>query len=378
MIRLKWAVVVAACLLVAPTSSVTAGGNQASILWRHGNLFPWEAASYDTRHRSSEERAQMLEKLGFRHYVYLGSADPFGPDSDVNASQQNIDEEIEAMQRHGIDILAWYFWINADDPGAVPVLQSTLESFKRHHIHPDIWITNSYAYRPKSAKEWDERARGRLPSGVSWPRTKEEYENLPPDTQALMIQIADEVETANTPKTDQEQQQRVQQEAKRIAAIVRFVTPYGCRVDIYNHRGWFGMIDNELAILKQLDHMAVRGVGMVYNFAHSRDEQHDDSTQFVTLWPKIMSRVTTVNIAGLSGVEDVGYPSQGTQELAMMRIIDKSGWWGPIGVLVLWKPADTELVLRNDLAGLDWVAAELRNPGSAGSPPNLSEEPRSP
>jgi hypothetical protein len=357
-------------LLSAEAPADEAAANQGS-LWKHDNLFAWEVANYDTKKRSPEQRARMLERLGFKHYVYLGSADPLDPSTDVNVSQQNVDEEIEAMQRHQIDIVAWYFWVNTDDPSDVPLVTSTLQSFKRHHMHPDIWVTNSYAYLPKTPEEWEARARGRLPSGVSWPRTAKEYESLPETTQALLAQIYEEVEAASFPKTPQEQQQRVELEEARIRAFVQLAAPYGCRVSIYNHRGWFGMIENELAILARLDQMGVKNVGMVYNFAHSRDKKHDDSVHFATLWRQVKPHVTALNISGLSRVEDVVFPSQGDRELSMMRVVTQSGWKGPVGVLVLWKPADTEVVLRNALRGLDWAAAEIREPGSGGARPSL-------
>src|SRR5262245_37975020 len=60
-------------------------------------------------------------------------------------SQLNIDAEIEAMQRSGIDVRAWYFWVNTEDPENDPNVKKTLESFKRHNIHPQIWVPQSFA-----------------------------------------------------------------------------------------------------------------------------------------------------------------------------------------------------------------------------------------
>jgi len=353
--------------------AVEPAANQESI-WNHDNLFAWEVANYDTKKRSPDERARMLERLGFKHYVYLGSADPIEPAADVNVTQQNVDEEIEAMLRHHIDILAWYFWVNSNEPADVPLVTSTLQSFSRHHINPDIWVTNSYAYLPKSPREWEARVRGRLPRAVVWPRTANEYQSLPRTTQQIVAQVAEEIEADNEPKTPQEQRQRVDLEASRIRAFVRLAAPYGCRVNIYNHRGWFGMIENELAILARLNEMGIKNVGMVYNFGHSRDLKHDDSAHFAMLWPQIKDYVTAVNITGLSGVEEVVFPSQGDRELGMMRTIEQSGWRGPVGVLVLWKTADTEIVLRRALKGLDWTAAELHRSGSGGPRPLLGSD----
>lgn len=65
---------------------------------------------------------------------------------------------------------------------------------------------------------------------------------------------------------------------------------------------------------------------------------------------------------------DIIYPSQGDRELAMMRTIQESGWRGPIG-LIAEKGGDAEITLRNYLVGLDWLSAELKQPGSAGPKP---------
>jgi hypothetical protein len=62
------------------------------------------------------------------------------------------------------------------------------------------------------------------------------------------------------------------------------------------------------------------------------------------------------------------YPSQGIHELEMMRTIQESGWRGPIG-LIAEKGGDAEITLGNYIKGLDWLAAELKQPGSGGPPP---------
>ena len=169
-------------------------------------------------------------------------------------------------------------------------------------------------------------------------------------------------------KTPPEQAEEVRQEADRINALVKLAAPYGSRVELYNHNGWFGMLDNQLAIIARLKELGVAGVGMVYNFSHARDEFHDDTVNFPPLWRKIQPYVVAVNITGTT-MDGAGiYPSQGDRELGMMRTIQESGWTGPVG-LIAEKGGDAEITLRNDLAGLDWLAAELKRPGSGGPRP---------
>jgi len=55
----------------------------------------------------------------------------------------------------------------------------------------------------------------------------------------------------------------------------------------------------------------------------------------------------------------------------MMKVVQNSGWRGPVGLLVLWKPDDTEVVLNNAQLGVDWIAAELQSPSSGGLRPTF-------
>jgi hypothetical protein len=107
---------------------------------------------------------------------------------------------------------------------------------------------------------------------------------------------------------------------------------------------------------------------MVYNFSHARDGFHDDSKNFPQLWKKMRDHVVAVNVTGMRTDEDVVYPSQGDSELEMLRTIQESGWRGPIG-LVAEKGGDAEVTLGNYMVGLDWLAAELKQPGSGGPRP---------
>ena len=66
-------------------------------LWSHGNLFAWCASvPFDSKQRNSEDRAVMLQKLGFNKFAYNWR----GP------AVLTFDAEIEAMQKHRIEIIA--------------------------------------------------------------------------------------------------------------------------------------------------------------------------------------------------------------------------------------------------------------------------------
>jgi hypothetical protein len=323
------------CALSVWTSAKSGGrlGRPAGeSLWSHANLVAWCVVPFDARNRGPEERAQMLTKLGFTKFAY-----DWRP-----VHVPTFDEEIEALKRHGIDLLAWWFPLDAGDLAA----KATLDLFKRHDVHPQLWFM-----LPR--KEADAPAPTNRPSKMTPEESRQAY------LQTLRQDLA---------VTPQQQVARVKQEADRVNALVKLAAPYGCKVELYNHNGWSGMMENQLAVIQRLRELGVTDVGMVYNFSHARDEFHDDTANFAALWRKIKPYVVVVNITGTCMDGTSIYLSQGDRELEMMRSIQDSGWRGPIG-LIAEKGGDAEITLQNNLAGLDWLAAELKRAGSGGSRP---------
>jgi hypothetical protein len=346
-----------------------ADSQPSASIWSPNNLIAWEIAPCDVAKRSSEQRAQMLARLGFRYYAYIASTVPWNLKNDINVSQHDVDGEIQAMQRHGIRVLAWYLWINNDDPAEDPSVKSTLAVFRRYHIHPDIWIAQSFAYYPKSVNEWA-RLMPRQYAKWAWPNVSGCLDGFSAlgesDSRAATSaygRAITQLELGNFPKTRRAARERIEAEALRIGKLAKIAAAYGCRVDIYNHHGWFGVVDNELAIVRQLKRMGVMDVGLVYNFAHSRDALHDDAKDFPRLWARMRSHVVAINVAGLSGFDDVVIPSKGDRELAMMRVIKASGWKGPVGVIGALGPGDAEINLEENVAGLKLMASELTRAG---------------
>jgi sugar phosphate isomerase/epimerase len=301
----------AALLLVgAPGPSGAGVPSPEGSLWAHDNLVAWCVVPFDAAKRGPEARARMLSGLGFRAFAYDWR------EKDV----PTFDDEIDSLQRHGIQLFAWWYPFDADQPLA----KETLEVLRRHRVQPQLWV----ALAP-----------------IGEPRTAE-----------------------GLPKTPEEQERRLADAARRIEALVRLAQPYGCPVELYNHNGWFGLVENEEAVIERLERTGVHGVGMVYNFSHARDGLHDDSRDFAAVWSRIRTHVVAVNVTGMHWEGQHVYPSQGDSELAMMRVIESSGWRGKVG-LIAEKGGDAEVTLRDYITGLDWLAAELRQPGSGGPPP---------
>jgi hypothetical protein len=65
----------------------------------------------------------------------------------------------------------------------------------------------------------------------------------------------------------------------------------------------------------------------------------------------------------------VRYIGSDESELAMIRVVETSGWRGPIGVIHERPTVDAAEGIRGNLQGLEWVQKELRQPGSGGPKP---------
>ncbi len=213
-----------------------------------------------------------------------------------------FDAEVDAMKGHDVTIRAWWFPTDAN----APVAKTILEVCKRHGIHPQLWVMGGG-----------------------------------PET-----------------KTPEEQAQRVEKESDRIERLVRLATPYGCKLELYSHNGWFGHTDNEIAVIERLRQKGIDGVGMVYNFSHG----HWDIDDFPAKWIRMQPYVVAVNVSGMVKSQKLIPPSQGDFELGMLRVIQQSGWVGPIG-LIAEQGGNAEVTLGNDLRGLEWLSKELAHPG---------------
>jgi len=281
----------------APTGRATVNTSQPGLFDRR-NLTAWCVVPFDARKRGPEERAEMLQRLGFKNFAYDWRS------KDV----PSFDAEVEALHQHGINLAAWWFPTEAGDPNA----QVILDVIKRHGIHPQLWVMGS----------------------------------------------------GGPTKTEAEQMQRTEQEAERIRQIVALAAPCACKVELYNHNGWFGQPDNEVAVIERLKQKGVSGVGMVYNFSHG----HGDVADFPAIWKRIEHYVVAVNVSGMETSGRLIPPSQGDKELGMLRTIQQSGWRGPIG-LIAEQGGDAEVTLGNNLRGLDWLGKEIEHPGSGGERP---------
>lgn len=89
-------------------------------------LLAWCIVPFDSHHRAPRARAEMLNRLGLKAYVY-------------DWRQQHIpefEEEIQEMLAHDIEIFGWWMPRQVDE-----TCQTMLRLFARYRIKPQLWIT---------------------------------------------------------------------------------------------------------------------------------------------------------------------------------------------------------------------------------------------
>lgn len=216
-----------------------------------------------------------------------------------------FDAEIAALKKHGIELTAWWFPTSMNDEARL-----IIEVCRRHQVSPQLWVTG-----------------GGAPT-----------------------------------KSEEEQAARVEAEAKRIAEIAVAAKTIGSTVGLYNHGGWFGEPENQIAIIERLKRDGLTNVGIVYNQHHG----HDHLDRFAELLATMKPYLLVVNLNGMrSGGDKSGKKilplGAGDLDAKLLTIIRDSGWSGPVGILN-HTDEDAEARLKLNLDGLTDVLATIQQP----------------
>jgi putative heme-binding domain-containing protein len=219
-----------------------------------------------------------------------------------------FEAEVAALKRHDIELTAWWFPTQLNDEA-----RGILAILKRHNIKTQLWVMG-----------------GGEPT-----------------------------------KTEDEQLARVTAEAARIRPLAEEAAKIGCRVGLYNHGGWFGEPENQIAII---DELKLSNVGIVYNLHHG----HEHLDRFPKLLQRMLPYLYALNLNGMMrdgarrGLQILPL-GQGELDLELLKTIRDSGYHGPIGILGHTQD-DAEARLRDNLEGLDWLVKQLDG-HPAGQPP---------
>ena len=156
--------------------------------------------------------------------------------------------------------------------------------------------------------------------------------------------------TLPSPKADT-QEARVEAAAKAMLPLVERTKKLGCKLGLYNHGGWGGEPVNLVTVCKYLPkHHDAKHVGIVYNLHHGHGHIADFKESLKLMQPYL-------HCLNLHGMNEGAQPKilslgRGQHEAAMIAIIRKSGYSGPIGILDHRNDTDTEIALRENLEGL--------------------------
>jgi sugar phosphate isomerase/epimerase len=156
------------------------------------------------------------------------------------------------------------------------------------------------------------------------------------------------------PGTDQAA--KVQAAAQLLRPVAEAAAKRGCQVALYNHGGWPGEPENQLAVLAALK---LPNVGLVYNQHHG----HDHLDRFPELLKAMKPHLLALNLNGM--VKDGEKRGQkilplgaGDLDADLLKVIRDSGYTGPIGILGHTQD-DAADRLADNLAGLAWLKAKL-------------------
>lgn len=239
--------------------------SETSSIYAKQNLIAWCIVPFDSENRGPEERAKMLKDLGITKLAY-DWRDEHIP---------TFDQELQTLKKHDIDLQA--FWLaSGPDPANDKNLKIILDALERNNVQTQLWAMFG-----------------------GW----EGFDEL-------------------------NQQEKVETAAETVAYVAKSLDSIGSSLGLYNHGGWFGEPENQVAII---EHLKMDNIGIVYNFSHAETQ----ANRFEEFYPKILPHLYAINITGLKG----GYPAevvpvgQGNMEEDMMRIIKESSYDGPIGII---------------------------------------------
>ncbi len=207
-----------------------------------------------------------------------------------------FDEEVALLKKAKIELTAVWFPANLG-----PDAQKLLAVIKKHEVKPQLWVTMGD------------------PAGADRPA-------------------------------------KVESAAKVIRPIAEEAAKLGCSVALYNHGGWFGEPENQIAVIESLK---MKNVGIVYNQHHG----HDHFDRFPELLKLMKPHLLALNLNGSTkGGDKVNKKilplGAGELDLKLLTDVLKSGYSGPIGILGHTQDDAAER-LADNLDGLMWLLPQL-------------------
>ncbi len=146
------------CGLLTTVTAFAQPPRDKNSIYARDNLIAWCIVPFDSKKRGPEERAAMLEKLGFKHFAYDWRAEHI----------PSFDAEVEALKRHGVKLDA--FWVA---PGELNrESRIILDTLKRHDLHAQLWVLLDLGGDKATGAEQERRIDAAIAKLRRWPRRR--------------------------------------------------------------------------------------------------------------------------------------------------------------------------------------------------------------
>ena len=270
-------------LLVLTSLTGAARGAEANSPFAYDNLIAWCVVPFDAARRGPQERAAMLQRLAFRGLAY-------------DWRQEHVptfDAELEALKQHHVKLHA--FWMPSSlQPREQEHIRTILDLMGRHGTRAQLWVM------------LDSKALEALPDDAA----------------------------------------RLSAASLAIAYLADEAAKVGCTIGLYNHGGWFGEPENQIAIIRSIGRS---NVGIVYNLHHA----HHHLDRLPQVLASIKGYLLTLNLNGMTRDGAKILPvGMGADDRRVLQVIRDSGYRGPVGILDHRNELDAEVSLKQNLAGL--------------------------
>ena len=255
---------------------------------------PWCILGFDSLDRTPKERISMLKELELTKYGFnKGKGD-----------LSTMKEEFKLARENDIEITSIFLWLNfkRDSIGKLSRSnQKLLRNLKEVAYKPTIWVSFSDNFFEGKNQE-----------------------------QSLEVAI------------------------EMIKYVKTQADEVGCKLALYNHRGWFGNPHHQIEILKQLNE---KSLTMVYNFHHA----HEYVDEFPEIAKKMKPYLSYVNLNGVKKEGPKILPiGEGDYEYEMIKSLLDEGYKGPWGILGHIKTEDVQKVLTRNMEGLKLINSKFK------------------
>lgn len=297
---IDWAYMIVGVTIAMVSLEIAVAQHPAPSVFDDDNLAAWCVVPFDAAQRSPEERAAMLAELGIKKLAYDWR------DEHVPL----FDREWKALLKNEVELFAFWLPFNTD-PVNEEHVQEVFAFLERNQIRTQLWV---------------------LPGWFAG------YENLIEGFDAMS------------------HEEKVESIAEPLRYVAQRAKELGCTVGLYNHGGWFGEPENQIAII---EHLGFDNVGMVYNFQHGRHHIH----RFSKFQPKMQPYLLCINLVGLTHGEPVVVAplGEGDLEFELLETIVANGYNGPISIQNHRFDRDAREALIDERKGLDKIKASITN-----------------